>query len=154
MHHVVEKALALRDKYGNFTASEYQSSSVPISKIDAHSAYFIDSSILQKILEDRDFVRYPTRLEFDSKRIDPGLFAVAEPADAKDPSQGYIIYIHEHFKGRPGDVPALVLYHLVAVNYDDMATSEEAELFGATALGMEKEEYYKLLCHLTDQIPR
>jgi len=132
LHHVVEKALDLREKYGNF----------------------IDYETLLKILKDHDCVRYPTRLEFNSQPIDEGLFAVTDPVSAEDPSQGYIIYVHEHFKDRLDDVPALVLYHLVVVNYGDVATKEEAELFGATVLGMEKEEYYQLLCHLTDQIPQ
>ena len=132
LHHVVEKAIALREKYGNF----------------------IDFSTLERILEDRDFVRYPTRMEFSSQSIDDGFFAIAEPVSIDDPSQGYVIYIHEHFKNKLGDVPALVLYQLVIVNYGDIVTGEEAELFGATVLGMEKEEYYQLLCTLADQIPQ
>jgi hypothetical protein len=63
-----------------------------------------------------------------------------------------VIYVHEYFKNKLGDVPALVLYHLVAVNYGPIATSEEAEIFGASALGMKKEAYYQLLCALTDRI--
>lgn len=131
MHHVVEKALALREKYGRF----------------------IDYATLLEILEDRECVRFPTRLEFNSQPIDDGFFAVARPVSAGHPSKGYIIYIHEHFKDRLGDVPALALYHLVAVNYGDIATREDAELFGAAALGMDKDEYYRLLCRLADQIP-
>ncbi len=132
LHHVVDKAIALREKYVNF----------------------IDFAALDKILEDRDFVRYPTCLEFSSKPIGDGFFAVTEPVSDADPSQGYIITIDGHFKDQLGDVPALALYQLVIVNYGDIATSEEAELFGATVLGMGKEEYYQLLCTLADQIPQ
>src|SRR3989338_1738353 len=132
LHHVVEKGIALRDKYGNF----------------------IDFETLQMILKDSDFVRYPTRIEFKSQFVEKGLFAFTEQISADDPSRGFVIYIHEHFKERINDVPALVLYHLVAVNYGDIVTSEEAELFGATVLGMKKSGHYQLLCALTDQISR
>jgi hypothetical protein len=131
LHHIVEKGIALREKYG----------------------HCIDFDTLQKILKDGEFVRYPTRVEFKSRCVEPGFFAFTEQVSADDPTQGFVIYVHEHFKNRINDVPVLVLYHLVAVNYDAVATSEEAELFGATALGMKKEDYYRLLCALADQIP-
>jgi hypothetical protein len=132
LHHVVEKALALRKQYGGF----------------------IDYETLLKILQDNNFVRYPTRLEFNSGPIDKGFFAVVDALDIDNPSKGYTIYIHEYFKKRLGDVPAIVLYQLVAINYGVIATSEEAEIFGATVLDMKKEEYYQLLCVLADQIPK
>lgn len=132
LHHVVEKGITLRDKYGNF----------------------IDFDILQKILQDAEFVRYPTRVEFKSQFVEPGFFAFTEQVSADDPSKGFVIYVHEHFKNRVNDVPAMVLYHLVAINYGAVATSDEAELFGASALGMKKEDYYQLLCALADRIPR
>lgn len=132
LHHVVEKAIALREKYGNF----------------------IDYSTLERILQDRDLVRYPTRLEFSSQSIGDGFFAVAKPVSSSDPSQGYVICVDGHFEDKLDNVPALVLYQLVTVNYGDIVTSEEAEIFGATALGMKKEEYYQLLCALADSIPQ
>lgn len=128
-HHVIEKALALREKYG------------PV----------LDEDVLQAILEDRDFVRYPTRVEFNSSKIEPGFFAAIEPV-ADSPTNEHIIFLHEYFRHRPGDITNALLYQLVVVNYGGIATREEAELFGATALGMEQEEYYQLLCRLADQI--
>lgn len=131
LHHAVEKGIALHEKYGNF----------------------IDFDTLQLILKDKDFTRYPTRVEFKSQFDEKGLFAFTEQLSTDDPTQGFVIYVHDYFRNKMSDVPALVLYHLVAVNYGDIATSEEAEIFGASALGMKKEEYYQLLCALTDQIP-
>lgn len=49
-------------------------------------------------------------------------------------------------------VPLLVLYQLVLVNYGEFASAEDAECFGAAALGMAREEYYQGLCELADQI--
>lgn len=128
-HHVTEKALALREKYG----------------------HFLDENALQEILNDRDFVRYPTCVEFNSSKIEPGFFAVVEPV-AGGPTNEHIIYLHEYFRSRPGDIAGALLYQLVMVNYGDIATRQEAELFGATAMGMEQEDYYQLLCRLADQI--
>jgi len=132
LHHVVEKALAIRDKYGNF----------------------MDYPILLRILDDRDCVRYPVRLEFNSEAIDPGFFAVAKAVSADNPAEGYVIFLHEHFQKRLDDIPALVFYHLVVINYGDIVTHDEAEVFGATALGIKQEEYYQFLCRLTDAIPQ
>lgn len=129
-HHVIEKALALREKYG------------PV----------MDEEVLRAVLKDRDFVRYPTRVEFNSSKIEPGFFAAVEPV-AGSPANEHIIFLHEHFRRRPGDIANALLYQLVLVNYGGIATRQEAELFGATALGMEQEEYYHLLCRLADQIP-
>ena len=128
--HVLEKGHRLRQKYG----------------------HFIDMQVLAEILRDEEFVRYPTRITFDSGRIDVGLFGVAEKVGA-DAAEGYIIYIHEHFQRRTGDVPALVLYLLVAVNYGDFASGNEAEEFASAALGMEKDYFYNYICRLVDGIP-
>ncbi len=128
-HHVTERALALREKYG----------------------HFLDENALQEILNDRDFVRYPTRLEFNSSKIEPGFFASVETV-AGSPTNEHVIFLHEYFLRRPGDIASALLYHLVLVNYGDIATREEAELFGATAMGMEQEDYYQSLCRLADQI--
>ena len=128
--HCLDKGHKLRQKYGKA----------------------IDHELLKTILKDEEFVRYPVRLLFDSTKVEKGMFAVTERVST-DASAGFIIYIHECFKKRLGDVPALVFYHVVAVNYGEFATHNEAEEFGSSALGMEKEEYYQLLCCLTDQIP-
>ncbi len=127
--HIYEKALAIQKKYGN--VSEYNT--------------------LCELLKDSDFVRYPTRVEFNSALIERGTFATARLVSDK-PSDGYVIFVHSYFKDKLEYVPPLVLYHLVTVNYGDFASSTDAELFGATILGLEKEEYYQFICQLADQI--
>jgi len=127
--HVVEKALALREKYGDDITYEK----------------------LFTIFADEEFLRYPTKMEFNSAELDQGMFAAAKKV-SKNPNDGFIIFVHEYFRNRLSDVPPLVLYHLVSVNYGDFATHKEAELFGAAVLDMEKEEYYQHICRLADQI--
>lgn len=126
--HVIEKGLEIYQKYG------------PI----------IGPSELEKILRDSKCVKFPTRIEF-TVEMDPGLFArTAE--DPNNTERSYIVYVHEFFKDKPGYIPMLVLYHLVTINYGDFANHEDAEFFGASALGIEVEEYYQKLCELTDMI--
>ncbi len=45
-----------------------------------------------------------------------------------------------------------MLYQLVLVNYGEFASAEDAEAFGAGALGISKDEYYVALCEMVDEI--
>ncbi len=111
----------------------------------------LDEIKMAQVLRDKDFVRYPTRIVYDSTQVDAGLFAAAiRNADSSD--KGYTIYIHEYFKDKSEFVPHIALYHLVAVNYGDFASSEAAEEFASSALDMKKEEYYQKLCTLADML--
>jgi len=49
-------------------------------------------------------------------------------------------------------VPHLLLYQLVLVNYAAFASPEDAETFGASALGISQDEYYATLCDMADEI--
>jgi hypothetical protein len=106
---------------------------------------------LVRILEDREFVRYPTEIAFDVAQLHEGEFAAAIPK-TENPEDGYTIFIHPYFSLQPERVPFLVFYHLIVVNYGDFASSEDAEVFGASALGLFKEEYYSTLCRMADEI--
>jgi hypothetical protein len=50
-------------------------------------------------------------------------------------------------------VPYLVLYQLVLVNYGEFASADDAETFGAAVLGFSQPEYYHALCELADSCP-
>ena len=43
-------------------------------------------------------------------------------------------------------------YHVVSINYLDVATHEEAELFGAALHGLEIDDYYERVCTLADEL--
>ncbi len=47
-------------------------------------------------------------------------------------------------------VAHLALYQLVVVNCGEFASSDDAEVFGAAALGITREEYYQGLCEMAD----
>ncbi|MEQ2009802.1 MAG: hypothetical protein ABMA26_23710 [Limisphaerales bacterium] len=107
---------------------------------------------LNCLLEDRKFVRYPCMIAFDATPLQPDEFAYPEPLGQR-PDAGFRICVHPRFEADLDAVPALVLYQLVAVNYGDFATPEDAEAFGAAALGLERDEYYRTLCAMADKLP-
>ncbi len=68
------------------------------------------------------------------------------------PEDGFTMHVHPFFMTQLERVPELVLYQLVLVNYGEFATAEDAETFGAAALGISRDEYYASLCELADAI--
>jgi hypothetical protein len=106
---------------------------------------------LLKILEDRSVVRYPCDILFDSAPLREGEFAHPVCNGAR-PEDGFKIYVHPFFSLQLAQVPWMVLYQLVLVNYGEFASADDAETFGSHALGVSKENYYGTLCDLADQL--
>lgn len=106
---------------------------------------------LQRLLEDRVYVRYPCEIRFDATPLQQGEFAHPEQR-GEVPEDGFTIYVHPIYSEDLSRVAWLVLYQLVAVNYGQFASSAEAEVFGASVLGLEPEEYYQVLCAMADQL--
>jgi hypothetical protein len=127
--HVAAKGAELREKYGPT----------------------IGWAELQRIVEDRAQVRYPCTLVFDAAPLQPGEFAHPVPL-GKTPEEGFTLYIHPLFMTQLNQVPHLVLYQLVLVNYGEFASPDDAETFGACALGLTKDDYYAALCEMADQV--
>lgn len=106
---------------------------------------------LQRLLEDRACVRYPCEVVFDAAGLHPG--ECAHPAaNGNRPEEGFTLYVHPFFMADLACVPLLVLYQLVLVNYGTFASPEDAETFGANALGISKAAYYATLCEMADTI--
>jgi hypothetical protein len=127
--HIADKAAAIRAKYGPR----------------------IGWKELHQILEDRECTRYPCEIIFDDTPLRDGEFA-HPVAKSDNPEDGYRMHVHPFFGTEPGMVPALVLYQLVLVNYGDFASPTDAEIFGATVLGMDQDAYYRKLCELADLV--
>ena len=106
---------------------------------------------LQRLLQDRTLVRYPCEIVFDASGLQPGEFAHPQPK-GDNPEDGFTMFVHPLFMTQLDLVPALVLYQLVAVNYGVFASSDDAETFGAAALGLTRDEYYDQLCDISDQL--
>ncbi len=106
---------------------------------------------IKRILSDRTCVRYPCELAFDAGPLVPGEFACPIPR-GEQPEEGFTIAVHPHFAMRLDEVAWLVLYQIVAVNYGDFASADDAEAFGAAALGITRDAYYDFLCERADEL--
>jgi hypothetical protein len=106
---------------------------------------------LLRLLEDREHVRYPCAIVFDSTPLNPGEFA-HPVARGERPEDGYAMHVHPVFLTQLPRVPYLVLYQLVRVNYGEFASADDAETFGAAELGLSKDEYYTVLCEVAEQV--
>jgi len=106
---------------------------------------------LLRVLEDRACVRYPCQITFDAGQLQPGEFAHPVPKGDR-PEDGFTLFVHPFFMTQLDQVPLLALYQLVLVNYGAFASPDDAEIFGAAALGLERERYYELVCQLADQV--
>jgi hypothetical protein len=106
---------------------------------------------LQLLLQDRAFVRYPCEIVFDASQLNPGEVAFPVP-NGHRPEDGFTLHVHPLFMLQLPRVPHLALYQLVTVNYGEFASADDAETFGAAALGLSRDEYYDTLCSLADQL--
>jgi hypothetical protein len=106
---------------------------------------------LQRILEDRACVRYPCQVVFDAAGLSAGEFA-HPTANGERPEDGFTLYVHPLFMTDLARVPLLVLYQLVLVNYGEFASPEDAEVFGAGAAGLSRDDYYAALCEMADEL--
>ncbi|HZL45184.1 MAG TPA: hypothetical protein VFC28_03080 [Opitutaceae bacterium] len=129
--HVAEKGAEIRAKYGPT----------------------IGWAELQRVVADRACVRYPCAIAFDAGPLEPGECAHPVVAGGR-PEDGFRLCVHPSFSTQLEQVPYLVLYQLVLVNYGEFASADDAETFGASALGLTKNDYYQRLCALADGLAR
>jgi len=125
--HLVGRALACRAKYGPE----------------------ITWDVFQAILLDRDFVRFPTSVRFADEGLLPGEFAHAEPMGPQA-ADGFTLVIRPCYQHDEVALVKLAAYHVPSINYLDIVTHTEAELFGAALLGLEVDAYYEAVCALAD----
>ncbi len=114
-------------------------------------AMLIGDDAIWRLLNDDAVVRYPVGVRFDDEPLDPGEFAVPS-ALGEHPSQGFCLFIHPRFEHRPETWPLIAGYYIPSINYGEIATEEDAELFGAVLVGMNTEEYYSALCAIADEV--
>ncbi|MCF6313113.1 MAG: hypothetical protein L3J39_11735 [Verrucomicrobiales bacterium] len=107
---------------------------------------------LDAIIEDRRFVRYPMQLIFNRDPLKEGEFAYLQAVNQGVPNEGFVLFVHPQFEGNDDILPMIVAYHLVCVNYGEIAGPEAAEAFGAALMGMEVEDYYQQLCQIADSL--
>jgi hypothetical protein len=106
---------------------------------------------LNQVLSDRTCVRYPCEIVFDAAALRSGELAYAQPK-GNQPEAGFTMHVHPFLMTDLERIAYPVLYQLVVVNYGEFASAEDAEAFGAGALGISKDDYYQTLCELADPI--
>ncbi len=106
---------------------------------------------LLRVLEDRAAVRYPCQVAFDSAPLQQGECAYARP-NGGQPEDGFVVCLHPLLQSDLERAAHWVFYHLVVVNYGEFASSGDAEIFGAAALGLSREQYYQGLCEMADAL--
>lgn len=106
---------------------------------------------MQAVIGDSKFVRYPVKLAFDLSQLQHGEMAWVQPRGEKA-SEGFVLWLHPALEHRIPELLDAIAYQLVVVNYGDIATHEEAELFGATLLNVDREVYYERLCHMASRL--
>jgi len=111
----------------------------------------LDWNQLLLLLEDRACVRFPCEVRFDVEPLLPGEFAHVVPRGLAE-EDGFTIYLHPFYALQLDQAVYLVLHQLVRVNYGAGAGPDEAETFGALALGVDKTDYYRSLCELSGQL--
>lgn len=111
----------------------------------------LDWSQLLLLLEDRAFVHFPCEIRFDAEPLLPGEFAHVAARGLRE-EDGFTIYLHPFYALQLERAVYLVLHQLVRVNYGAVAGPEDAETFGALALGVDKTDYYRSLCELSGQL--
>ncbi len=113
---------------------------------------YIDAEAIIKLLDDREAVRYPTGVRFDAEPLESGEFAWLMPL-GDTPAEGFCLFIHPWFETQPDAWPLIIPYYIPCVNYGEIVSEEECEFYGASLLGLERENYYQALCELADSIP-
>ncbi len=111
----------------------------------------IDEPAISRILNDRAVVRYPVEVRFDAGPLLPGEFAHAVQL-GEHPRHGHCLFIHPSLRDRQAILPLVIAYFIAPINYGDIADAEGCELFGATLLGLDVDEYYAELCFIADAI--
>jgi hypothetical protein len=126
---------------------------VALKAADAHNrlSKLTGDDAIWRLLNDSAVVRYPVGVRFDAGPLEPGEFAFPSPL-GEHPSQGFCLFIHPRFEHRPETWPLIAGYYLPSINYGDIATEDDAELFGAVLVGMNTEEYHAALCVIADEV--
>jgi hypothetical protein len=111
----------------------------------------LNADSLKTFLEDRSCVFHSVKVLFDAKPLKEDEYGYMHQVD-RDPTKGFVLFLHPDFRDRPELHPALITYQLAVVNFGQNVDPEVAEYLGAKLVGMEVEVYYQHLCELTDSL--
>lgn len=110
-----------------------------------------DHDTFRRFLDDRRFLRHPVAVVFDHRQLAAGDLAVLIPRTGS-PSDGFVLCVHPFFRNRLSDLPLVISFHAVLVNWPDETDHHDAEAFAAALLGLTPESVYQRLCVLADAL--
>lgn len=103
---------------------------------------------LETVLDDRDCLRYPTRLVLEYGEMGMHQFAQPEP-DVRNPGGG-MLYIRPVLGQRPDLLVLAVSYMIPVINYGEIITDEHCLAYGSVLTGLDLETYYERICEMAN----
>lgn len=107
-------------------------------------------SNLSTFLEDRNQVRYPTRLVLELGEMGPHQFAQPE-SDIRNPG-GIMLYLRPSLGKRPDFIVKAVAYMIPVINFGKLISDEHCITYGAALFGMAPGDYYDSICEIADWV--
>ena len=104
---------------------------------------------LETFLNDRDSVRFPTRLVLEfGPEMATHQFAQPEP-DIRNPG-GVMLYLRPILGQRPDLIALAVSYMIPVINYGKIVNDTHCLEYGSRLMRMDKETYYGRICELAE----
>lgn len=105
---------------------------------------------LETFLNDRDCVRYPTRLVLEFGDMGPHQFAQPDRDYRSNLSDAKALYVRPILGRRPDLVALAVSYMIPVINYGQVVNDEHCLEYGAMLMGIGVEDYYQRICELAE----
>ncbi len=107
---------------------------------------------LDRLLNDPECVRHPTRLVFEFGEMAMHQFAQPDIDWRNQENDGRVLYMRPLLRERHDLVVLAVAYMIPLINYGDIISDEHCLPYGAALLGLMEVEYYQQMCALADLV--
>lgn len=107
---------------------------------------------LDRLLNDPECVRHPTRLVFEFGEMAMHQFAQPDIDWRNQENDGRVLYMRPLLRERHDLVVLAVAYMIPLINYGDIISDEHCLRYGAALLGLMEVEYYQQMCALADLV--
>lgn len=105
---------------------------------------------LDTFLNDRDCLRYPTRLVLEFGEMSMHQFAQPDRDYRSDQPEARVLYLRPILGKRPDFIALAVSYMIPVLNYGQVITDEHCIEYGAALMGLDTDTYYQHICELAD----
>ena len=105
---------------------------------------------LETFLNDRDCVRYTTRLVLEFGDMGPHQFAQPDRDYRSNQPEARVLYVRPILGRRPDLIALAVSYMIPVINYGQVVNDEHCLEYGAALMGTDVEDYYERICELAE----